>query len=429
VLRVTDDPAQDYEPDWSPDGRSLAFTSWRAGNQEVYSAYVGGLTEGTIPSAQNMTNHPAPDRSPAWSPDGRGLAFVSDRDGIGNIYVLDVRSSQLERAGIWNRSLQDPSWTSTGALLAIGPWAADGRRITTAQGVLINTVGISVSVALVGSPHGYAEPSWSASAIAPVVAANNASPGRIAPTPSAPVDVSQFDEGFVALGDVRAGGQPRLARAVYPSFVALRQAVIDQSGYDFLAHLSEAARPVGYSSGTSSYASWHKSGRAFDTLFDYQAGGRQVLYIVPEWQSGRLFWRLFLRASRQDGSRGAPLTQAVFDTGGRQVLAPPTGYFVDFTALAAEHGWRRIAAQERDDFNWRSELLALEYWHFERRDGLSWYNAMQLVYDEQTLERLFSTERMLAAGVRETTLPRLGLPWTPPTLAIPQVLLRLHGPR
>jgi TolB protein len=427
VARVTDSPAADYEPTWSPDGLSLAFTSWRDGNQEIYVAYLGGLAAGVLPTPQNMTNHPAPDRSPAWSPDGQRLAFISDRDGIGNLYVLDLRSGTLERAGVWNRGLQDPAWTPSGGLLAVGPWANAGRGFSSAQGVLVMTAGISVSVALVGSAHTYAEPAWSKNAGAPSLPADRLLPGRPAPVSTQPADPAQVAAGFTGLGDVRSGGQAMLAKAVHPSFVALRQAVIAASGHDFLARLSEASRPVGYSNDTSSYTSWHKSGRAFDTLFDYRAGGQQVLYIAPEWQSGRLFWRLFLRAARQDGRQGAPLTQPVFDTHARALLAPPRGYFVDFTGLAAQFGWRRIAAQERDDFNWRSELLALEYWHFERRDGLTWYDAMHLVYDEKTLERLFSAERMRAVGVRETTIARLGLPW-----ALPPVVQRgerWRGPR
>jgi TolB protein len=412
VARVTDSPAADYEPAWSPDGLSLAFTSWRDGNQEIYVAYLGGLADGAIPAPQNMTNHPAPDRSPAWSPDGRRLAFISDRDGIGNLYVLDMRSGGLERTGVWNRGLQDPAWTPAGGLLAAGPWSV-GRGFSSAQGILLMTAGISVSVALIGSGHAYAEPAWSKNAVALSLPADRLLPGRPTPVATQPVDSAQFAEGFSGLGDVRSGGQAKLAQAVYPSFVALRRAVIAASGHDFLAHLSEAARPVGYSNDTSSYTSWHKSGRAFDTLFDYRDGGQQVLYIVPEWQSGRLFWRLFLRASRQNGTQGAPITQPTFDTRARTLLPPPRGYFVDFTALAAQFGWRRIAAQERDDFNWRSELLALEYWHFERRDGLSWYDAMSLVYDDKTLERLFSVEKLKALGVRETTIARLGLPWAP----------------
>jgi TolB protein len=427
VARVTDSPVADYEPSWSPDGLSLAFTSWRDDNQEIYVAYLGGLAEGIIPAPQNMSVHPAPDRSPAWSPDGRRLAFISARDGIGNLYALDMRSGGLQRAGVWNRGLQDPAWTPSGGLLATGPWSL-GRGFSSAQGVLVMTVGISTSVALVGSGHAYAEPAWNKNAVAPSLPADQLLPGRPVPVPTPPVDPSQFARGFSGLGDVRSGGQTMLAEAVYPSFVALRRAVVAASGHDFLARLSEATRPVGYSNDTSSYTSWHKSGRAFDTLFDYRAGGQQVLYIAPEWQSGRLFWRLFLRAVRQDGSQGAPITQPVFDTRARTLLPPPRGYFVDFTGLAAQHGWRRIAAQERDDFNWRSELLALEYWHFERRDGLSWYNAMHLVYDDKTLERLFSVERMRAIGVRETSIGRLGLPWAPPQPAL-QRGDRWRGPR
>jgi hypothetical protein len=53
---------------------------------------------------------------------------------------------------------------------------------------------------------------------------------------------------------------------------------------------------------------------------------------------------------------------------------------------------------------------------------------MRLVYDEKTLERLFSVERMRAVGVRETTIGRLGLPWAPPQPAI-QRGDRWRGPR
>src|SRR3954447_20241378 len=91
-------------------------------------------------------------------------------------------------------------------------------------------------------------------------------------------------------------------------------------------------------------------------------------------------------------SQGQPITLPVFSPSSRTLSPPPTGYFVDFTALAATYGWRRIAAQERENFNWHSELLALEYWHFERRDGLSWYGAVSLIHDTTTIKRLFSVE-------------------------------------
>jgi TolB protein len=326
--------------------------------------------------------------------------------------VLNLLTRLEERAGPENRSLQDPAWTPSGGLLAVSVWRTPGRGFGSRQGVLLTAPGVESGVFVVASTHGYAEPAWSPRATAPRTAGLRVEEGRPLPVPAVRPDLSAIPRGFAGLGDVRSGGMPRLAEAVQPSFMALRRAVIEASGHDFLARLSEASRAVEFSSGTSSYTSWHKAGRAFDTLFDYSAGGRQVLFITPEWRSGRLFWRLYLRAARQDGTQGAPLFAPVFNTGSRTLLPPPPGYFVDFTELAAQHGWGRIAAQEREAFDWRSEPLALEYWHFEKRDGLSWYDAMSLVYEEETLARVFSLERLAAVG-RRGNLGNLGLPWAP----------------
>jgi TolB protein len=416
LQRLTDHPAADGQPAWAPGGAQIAFTSWRDGNQEIYRLPLrAGQPLG---EPINVSDHPAPDHGPAWAPDGRRLAFVSDREGSGNLHVLDTLTGREELAGPQNRSLQSPSWTPGGGLLAVGAWTNQGRGFGSRTGVLITRPGVEAGVFLLGSNHGYGEPEWSARALAPQAPEERVQEGRPLPVPGTPPDLSAVPRGFAGLGEVRSGGLTKLAAAVQPSFMELRRAVIEASGHDFLAHLSEASRAVGFQSGTSSYTSWHKAGRAFDTLFDYSAGGRQVLYITPEWRAGRLFWRLYLRASRQDGTQGAPLFAPVFSTGSRELLPPPPGYFVDFTALAAQHGWSRIAAQERETFDWRSEPLALEYWHFEKRDGLSWYAAMSLVHEEETLAQLFSLERMAAAG-RTGNFGNLGLPWAPPSPAIP----------
>ncbi|HMO57850.1 MAG TPA: hypothetical protein PKC19_10855, partial [Roseiflexaceae bacterium] len=423
IMRLTSDSAVNAQPAWSPDGTSIVFMSWRDENQEIYRLRLDSWLGQAPGMPENLSSHPAPDHSPAWSPDGTKIAFISDRDGIGNLHVLDLNTGLIQQAGPLNRGLADPAWTPSGSLVAVGPWSTSGRGFASRYGVLVTSPGSSAGVFIAASAHGYAEPAWHANARTPAAAPAAQVAGRLPPIPAPAPDLAQITPGFAALGDVRSGGQPRLAAAVAPSFAALRQAVITESGHDFLARLSEASRAVEFYSGTSSYTSWHKAGRAFDTLFDYQQGGRQVLYISPEWRAGRLFWRLYLRAARQDGTQGAPIAAAVFDTASRRLLPPPAGFFVDFTALAAEYGWGRIAAQGRETFHWRSEPLALEYWHFERRDGLTWYEAMRQVYDEQTLARVFSEERMLAAGVRPENLPRYGLPWLPQAPAPAPVLV------
>ncbi len=71
-------------PDWSPDGRRIAFDSDRDGNFEVYAMNADGS------GVTRLTVRDAHDVGPAWSPDGRRIAFHSNReDGNWDIYVMN----------------------------------------------------------------------------------------------------------------------------------------------------------------------------------------------------------------------------------------------------------------------------------------------------------------------------------------------------
>jgi Tol biopolymer transport system component len=89
LRRLTDDPAGNFEPAISPDGRRIAFASSRDGNAEIYVMNADGS------EPRRLTHDPHSDTAPSWSPDGRYLAFLSDRGGGDRIYLLEAAALDL----------------------------------------------------------------------------------------------------------------------------------------------------------------------------------------------------------------------------------------------------------------------------------------------------------------------------------------------
>jgi len=75
---------ENWLPAWSPDGTRVAFSSTRDGNPEIYVANRDGS------NLRRITNHPGIDITPTWSPSGTQIAFTSDRSGTPQIYVVGI---------------------------------------------------------------------------------------------------------------------------------------------------------------------------------------------------------------------------------------------------------------------------------------------------------------------------------------------------
>ena len=77
LRRLTTDPANGMYPSWSPDGKRIAFMSWRNGKTEVFTMNADGSNQALLVS---MARGDAID--PRWSPDGSAIAFVHMPDGM-----------------------------------------------------------------------------------------------------------------------------------------------------------------------------------------------------------------------------------------------------------------------------------------------------------------------------------------------------------
>lgn len=93
------------EPAMSPDRREIVFVS----GGDVWTVPSNGGT------ASLLISHPATESRPQFSPDGKRLAFVSNRTGNGDIYVLNLETNDLSRI------------TFDDSLDNLDAWSRDGK--------------------------------------------------------------------------------------------------------------------------------------------------------------------------------------------------------------------------------------------------------------------------------------------------------------
>ena len=67
---------------------------------------------------RRLTDHPAIDTSPSFSPDGRRLVFNSDRAGTPQLYVMNANGTGVERISFGTGRYGSPVWSPRGDLIA-----------------------------------------------------------------------------------------------------------------------------------------------------------------------------------------------------------------------------------------------------------------------------------------------------------------------
>jgi TolB protein len=114
--RLTSDPGNENNPEWSPDGRAIAFSRWTPGDRSIEIAVINA--DGS--EQRRLTSNGTADFGGgvlAWSPVGAKIAFVGVRDGNAEIYVINADGSGQRR--LTRNAGRDSNLV----------WSPDGRRI------------------------------------------------------------------------------------------------------------------------------------------------------------------------------------------------------------------------------------------------------------------------------------------------------------
>jgi Tol biopolymer transport system component len=125
--QITDGAGYDYQPDWSPDGKSVVYVSYQKDAMELW------LLDLASGKSRQLTNGGAVNVEPRWSPDGKRIVFVSTTyNKRFHIFRADVSSGKLENVvRLTGETKSDlPRYYYSAYDTEISPvWTRDGKEI------------------------------------------------------------------------------------------------------------------------------------------------------------------------------------------------------------------------------------------------------------------------------------------------------------
>jgi TolB protein len=156
TFQLTRNGSINMSPDWSPDNRTMLFTSYLNRNPDLWMLDMATLQQFSISSRQGinasgkyspdgaaialslsfkgipkifiitpqgniinrLTNGRGNDISPTWSPDGSTIAYVSDGAGTPKIYTIPATGGEPKPVTFNSNYNTDPDWSPRGDLIA-----------------------------------------------------------------------------------------------------------------------------------------------------------------------------------------------------------------------------------------------------------------------------------------------------------------------
>lgn len=102
-------PGKDVNPDWSPDGRRIAFASNRNGRDEIFVIDADGSNLASLTPNPQVDNY-----SPIWSPSGQHLAFLISSGGRDELGIMSADGNERVIVGWYPMLFQRrPAWITS----------------------------------------------------------------------------------------------------------------------------------------------------------------------------------------------------------------------------------------------------------------------------------------------------------------------------
>jgi hypothetical protein len=96
--RLNQDLHGDAHPQWSPDGRTIAFASDRGPDTDYdvlrFGKFRISLMDVETGAVRVVPGQDGLNINPQWAPDGKSLIFISDRTGVANLFLYELESNQ-----------------------------------------------------------------------------------------------------------------------------------------------------------------------------------------------------------------------------------------------------------------------------------------------------------------------------------------------
>ncbi len=125
------DSTQISQPVWSPKGDMIALSIWHQGYQDIYIITLD--EQNIIKSIKPITLDHYTDINPNWSPDGQYLLFSSDRSSVFNLYAYSLSDNQFYRLTNVVTGIFEPAVSPDGNKIAFIQYHSSGYELHLAE--------------------------------------------------------------------------------------------------------------------------------------------------------------------------------------------------------------------------------------------------------------------------------------------------------